>query len=54
MPSNKTSIKVDKELNRQVSIIALLEKIKKEDFVDKMIRDSLLAYQDKYKRYKFR
>jgi len=54
MPSSKTSVKIDKELNRQISIIALLEKKKKEDFMDAMIRNSLKPYQDKYRRYKFK
>ncbi len=54
MPSNKTSVKIDKELNRQLSIIALLEKEKKEDFMDNIIREALKKYQDKYNRYKFK
>ena len=54
MPSNKTSVKIDKDLNRQLSIIALLEKEKKEDFMDNLIKEALKKYQDKYNTYKFK
>ena len=51
---NKTSIKIDSELNRQLSIFSLLEKRKKETFTDTVIREGLKKYQDKYSRYKFK
>ena len=54
MPSNKASVKIDKELNRQLSIIALLEKQKKEDFMDNLLKEALKKYQDKYNTYKFK
>ena len=54
MPSNKTSVKINKNLNRQLSIIALLEKEKKEDFMNKLIKEALKKYHDKYNRYKFK
>jgi len=50
----KTSIKIDTELNRQLAIFSLLEKIKKEEFTDIVIKEGLKIYQDKYNRYKFR
>ncbi len=50
----KTSIKIDKELNRQLSIMALLEKEKKETFTDTIIREGLKPYQSKYNKYKFK
>ena len=50
----KTSIKIDKELNRQLAIIALLEKIKKEDFGNTVIKEGLKPYQSKYNKYKFK
>ena len=52
--SKKTSIKIGKELNRQLSIFSLLEQIKKEEFTDTIIREGLKHYQDKYNRYKFK
>ncbi len=50
----KTSIKIDKELNRQLSIMALLEQKKKEDFTDTIIKEGLKPYQSKYNKYKFK
>ncbi len=50
----KTSIKIDKELNRQLSIFALLEQEKKEDFGNIVIKEGLKKYQDKYSKYKFK
>ncbi len=50
----KTSIKIDKELNRQLAIIALLEQKKKEEFTDIVIREGLKPYQSKYNKYKFK
>jgi len=50
----KTSIKINKELNRQLSIFALLEKEKKENFVDIVIKEGLEKYKIKYNRYKFK
>ncbi len=50
----KTSIKIDKELNRQLAILALLEKKKKEEFTDIVIKEGLKPYQDKYNKYKFK
>ena len=52
--SNKTSIKIDTELNRQLSIMALLEKKKKEELTDVIIKEGLKKYQDKYNRYRFK
>ena len=49
----KTSVKIDKDLNRQLSIFSLLEKEKKEDFIDIIIREGLKPYQSKYNKYKF-
>jgi len=50
----KTSIKIDKELNRQLAIFSLLEKKKKEEFIDIIIREGLKPYQIKYSRYRFK
>lgn len=50
----KTSIKIGKELNRQLSIFSLLEQKKKEEFIDTIIRDGLKIYQSKYNKYKFK
>ncbi len=50
----KTSIKIDKELNRQLAIFSLLEQIKKEEFTDNIIREGLKQYQSKYNKYKFK
>ena len=54
MPSNKTSIKIDKDINRQLAIFSLLEQIKKEDFTDIIIKEGLKPYQSKYNKYKFK
>ena len=54
MPSKKTSIKIDKDLNRQLAIFSLLEKQKKEEFTDNIIKEGLKQYQDKYNKYKFK
>ena len=51
---NKTSIKIDKDLNRQLSIFSLLEKKKKEDFINELLTNSLEKYQKKYNRYRFK
>ena len=51
---NKTSIKIDKKLNRQLSIFSLLEQKKKEDFIDELLTNSLTKYHKKYNRYKFK
>ena len=50
----KTSIKIDKKLNRQLAIMALLEQKKKEEFTDTIIREGLKPYQSKYNKYKFK
>ncbi len=50
----KTSIKIDKELNRQLSIFCLLEKKSKEEFMDTIIKEGLKPYQSKYNKYKFK
>ncbi len=50
----KTSIKIDQDLNRQLAIFSLLEKIKKEDFTDTIIKEGLKQYQSKYNKYKFK
>ena len=50
----KTSVKIDKELNRQLSILSLLEKKSKEEFMDTIIMEGLKPYQSKYNKYKFR
>ena len=51
---NKTSIKIDSELNRQLAIIALLEKIKKEVLINDILVNGLKDYQKKYNKYKFK
>ncbi len=50
----KTSIKIDKKLNRQLAIMALLEQKKKEEFTDTIIKEGLKPYQKKYNNYKFK
>lgn len=50
----KTSIKIDKDLNKQLSIFALLESKKKEDFTNEIITNGLKEYQLKYNKYKFK
>jgi len=50
----KTSIKIGKDLNRQLSIFSLLEKKKKEDLTNEIITNGLREYQLKYNKYKFR
>ena len=50
----KTSIKIDKELNKQLSIFSLLEDKKKEEFTNEIIINGLKQYQDKYNKYKFK
>lgn len=50
----KTSIKINTELNRQLAILALLEKQKKEEFTDIIIKEGLKPYQSKYNKYKFK
>ncbi len=52
MPT-KTSIKIDKDLNRQLSIFSLLEQKKKEDLTNEIITNGLKQYQEKYNKYKF-
>jgi len=52
--NKKTSIKIDKELNRQLSIFSLLEQKKKEDFTNEILLNGLKTYQDKYSRHKFK
>ncbi len=54
MPSNKTSVKIDKDLSKQISIFGLLENEKKEDFINTVIKEGLKPYQDKYNKYKFK
>ena len=54
MVKNKTSIKIDKELNRQLAIFSLLEQVKKEEFIDIIIKKGLEPYQSKYNKYKFK
>ena len=50
----KTSVKIDKDLNRQLSIFCLLEQKRKEEFMDIVIREGLRPYQAKYNKYKFK
>ncbi len=50
----KTSIKIDSELNRQLAIFSLLEKKKKEEFINEMLTNGLKQYQSKYNKYKFK
>ena len=50
----KTSIKIEKDLNRQLSIFSLLENKKKEDLTNEIITNGLKEYQEKYKKYKFK
>ncbi len=50
----KTSIKIDKDLNRQLSIFSLLEQKKKEDFTNEIITNGLKQYQSKYNKYQFK
>ena len=50
----KTSIKIDKNLNRQLSIFSLLEKRSKEDLTNEIITIGLKEYQLKYNKYKFK
>jgi len=50
----KTSIKIDSELNRQLSIFALLEQKKKEDLTNEILSNGLETFQKKYNKYKFR
>lgn len=50
----KTSIKIEKELNRQLSIFSLLEGKKKEELTNEIITNGLKEYQKKYNKYKFR
>ena len=50
----KTSIKIDKDLNRQLSIFSLLEKKKKEELTNEIITNGLKEYQSKYNKYKYK
>ena len=50
----KTSIKIDKNLNKQLSIFSLLENKKKEELTNEIITIGLKQYQDKYNKYKFK
>jgi len=52
--NKKTSIKIDKELNRQLSIFSLLEQKKKEEFINEILLNGLRPYQVKYSRHKFK
>ena len=49
----KVSIKIDKEINKQLSIFALLEGDKKEKFINKLLSDSLEKYKSSYNKFKF-
>lgn len=57
---NKTSIKIDKKLNRQLSIFALLERreksnqwTRKEVLMNEILANGLKKYQKKYDKYRF-
>ncbi len=51
---SRVSIKIDKELSKQLSIFALLEGEKKEEFTNKIISEVLEKYKSKYQKFKFR
>ncbi len=51
---NTTTIRINKDLNRQLSIFALLEMKGKEELTNEIITNGLKQYQDKYKKYKFK
>jgi len=50
----KTSIKIDTELNRHLSIFSLLEKKSKETLINEILTNGLEKYQNKYNKYKFK
>ncbi len=49
----RVSIKIEKELNKQLSIFALLEGKKKQEFINKLLSDSLDQYKLRYNKFKF-
>jgi len=51
---NKTSIKINKNLNRDISILAILQRKKKGEFIDELLEEGLKPYKLKYERLKFR
>ena len=51
---NKTSILISKELSNKISIFALLEQKKKEQFVELLLSKGIEQYSKKYEHHKFR
>ena len=52
--TNKTSVKVSKELSRRITIISLLEDKKKENLLNEILVAGIKPYEVKYRKYQLR